>query len=327
VLAEVSGAADLFARAVSRAEIARALEVDVAFVSATHDDAVASVEELQSADIAAVWTVDGVFGRVARAIGWVEALRMSAAEPGSTTSFYLRRDLDRERERAEMRTRFLSLVSHEFRTPLTVIMSSCELLENYGDGWDESRRRAHFRRIQGSIADMTALLDNVSLLAKFDSGNHPVSRDSVLLADTLLAIADEARPFRKEGQELTTTTAPESAFAQVDPRLLHAVAVNLLANACRFSPSDAPVHASLRVVPEGVELVVSDRGPGIPPGEEELVWSAFERGSNSKGVPGSGLGLAIVRRCMELAAGRCELRAREGGGLEAVAVFPAGEPS
>jgi signal transduction histidine kinase len=123
---------------------------------------------------------------------------------------------------------------------------------------------------------------------------------------------------------LTTSAFPPSARAPVDSRLLRAVAVNLLANAFRFSPADAPVHASLRLVADGLELVVSDRGPGIPPGEEELVWAAFERGSNSRGVPGSGLGLTIVRRCMELAAGRSELRAREGGGLEAAAIFPFG---
>ena len=252
---------------------------------------------------------------------------MSSAGPGSSTSFFLRQDLEREKERTEMRSRFLSLVSHEFRTPLTVIMSSCELLENYGDGWDEARRKSHFRRIQGSIADMTALLDNVSLLSRFDSGNHPVSTDSISLADTLLAIADETAPFRKDGQELSISTFPESAVAPIDSRLLRAVATNLLANAFRFSPAGAPVHASLRLVPEGLELVVSDRGPGLPPGEEEVVWSAFERGSNSKGVPGSGLGLAIVRRCMELAAGCARLLPREGGGMDAVAFFPAKEPS
>jgi signal transduction histidine kinase len=249
---------------------------------------------------------------------------MTVAPTGSSTSAVLRVDLERERERTELRTRFLSLVSHEFRTPLTVILSSVELLENYGDGWNEIRRRSHFRRIQASIADMTALLDNVSLLAKFDSGNYAISPDSVPLADTLLAVAEETAPFRKEGQKLTTSVHPGSGAAVVDPRLLHAVATNLLANASRFSPADCIVHASLRLVPEGLELMVSDRGPGLVPGEEEIVWSAFERGSNAKGVPGSGLGLAIVRRCMELARGGIELRPREGGGLEAVAFFPSG---
>lgn len=248
---------------------------------------------------------------------------MNGSGAGSSTSFLLREDLERERERTEMRTRFLSLVSHEFRTPLTVIMSSCELLENYGDRWDQPRRASHFRRIHGSIADMTALLDNVSLLAKLDSGKYPVSTDSVSLAEILLAAADETAPIRKDGQELVATTFPESATVRVDSRLLRAVAANLLANAFRFAPAGTVVDAALRAVREGLELVVSDRGPGIPPGEEEVVWSTFERGSNAKGVPGSGLGLAIVRRCMELAAGRCELRAREGGGLDAVAFFPA----
>jgi signal transduction histidine kinase len=247
---------------------------------------------------------------------------MSGNGPGSSTTFALRIDLERERERNELQTRFLSLVSHEFRTPLTVILSSCELLESYGNGWHEDRRRTHFRRIQGSIAAMTTLLDNVSLLAKLDSGEFPISTDSVNLVQILGALSDETAPLRRDGQDLTTESIPESASARVDSRLLRAVAVNLLANAFRFSPEEASIHAFLRVVPEGLELVVSDRGAGIPPGEEDLLWSAFERGSNSKGVPGSGLGLAIVRRCMELAGGTAHFRPRNGGGLEAVALFP-----
>lgn len=247
---------------------------------------------------------------------------MTGMVPGSSTSFALRVDLERERERNELRTRFLSLVSHEFRTPLTVIMSSCELLENYGDGWDEARRRSHYRRIQGSIADMTALLDNVSLLARLDSGRHAVLTDSVILAQALREIAEECASFRKDGQTLTTGSVPESETFPLDSRLLRAVASNLLANAFRFSPDGSRVHAEFRPVPRGVELVVSDGGPGLPPGEEELLWAPFERGSNAKGVPGSGLGLAIVRRCMELAGGTARLLPREGGGLEAVAFFP-----
>ncbi len=252
---------------------------------------------------------------------------MNSSPMGSATSFALRVDLERERERTELRTRFLSLVSHEFRTPLTVILSSVELLENYGDGWDETRRRSHFRRIQASIANMTALLDNVSLLAKFDSGGYPLSTDSVRLSDVLQAVTEETAPFRKEGQELTVSVHPESGTAHVDSRLLHAVAANLLANASRFSPENTPVHAALSLLPEGLELLVSDRGPGLTPGEEDIVWSAFERGSNAKGVPGSGLGLAIVLRCMELAGGRVQLLPRDGGGLEAIAFFPTGASS
>jgi len=249
---------------------------------------------------------------------------MSGNGAGSSTTFALRIDLERERERNELQTRFLSLVSHEFRTPLTVILSSCELLESYGGAWEEDRRRTHFRRIQGSIAAMTALLDNVSLLAKFDSGCYQVLTDSVHLGEVLAALADETLPFRKEGQILTTEAIGESPSFPVDSRLLRAVASNLLANAFRFSPEGASIHAVLRVVPPGLELRVSDRGAGIPPGEEDLLWSAFERGSNSKGVPGSGLGLAIVRRCMELAGGEARLLPRDGGGLEAIAFFPFG---
>jgi len=222
--------------------------------------------------------------------------------------------------------RFLSLVSHEFRTPLTVILSSCELLESYGDSWERPRRQSHFRRIQESVATMSSLLDNVALLARFEAGGFRPVVDSVHLDDLLSSVEGEMAPILEPGRELSFSCGPDPGTVRTDQRLLRAVAVNLVSNALRFSPQDSPVHMGLRVLPEGLELSVSDRGPGLVPGEEERIWAPFERGSNSGGVPGSGLGLTIVRRCMALAGGRVSLDPRPGGGLEAVALFP-GEAS
>ena len=220
--------------------------------------------------------------------------------------------------------RFLSLVSHEFRTPLTVILSSCELLENYGDSWERPRRQSHYRRIQESVATMASLLDNVSLLSRFESGSYGLRVEPVHLDDVLSSVEGEVDPIRKPGQELSLSRHSGAGTVRTDPRLLRAVAGNLASNALRFSPDRSSVQVRLQVLPEGLELSVSDRGTGLPPGEEERLWAPFERGSNSAGIPGSGLGLAIVRCCMALAGGRISLLPREGGGLEAVALFPDG---
>lgn len=231
-------------------------------------------------------------------------------------------DLERERARSELRTRFLSLVSHEFRTPLTVILSSAELLESFSDTMAPVRRQSHFRRIQTAVATMTVLLDNVSLLARFEGGQHEFHPESVPLETALAGLVEEVEPFRKPGQILTRSAHPADAFGAVDLRILRAVALNLLSNALRFSPENTCVEIGLSALATGTELCVSDRGPGILPGEELRIWEPFERGTNAAGTPGSGLGLAIVRRCMDLSGGTAELRPREGGGLEARILFP-----
>jgi signal transduction histidine kinase len=221
-------------------------------------------------------------------------------------------------------SRFLSLVSHEFRTPLTVILSSCDLLENYGDSWEKPRRQSHFRRIQESVASMASLLDNVTLLSRLESGHQQVSPERISPDDLLSALDGEISPVVRTGQELVLSSLCGSEEVSADPRLLRAVLANLAVNALRFSPRDGKIEVRLRVLPEGFEVSVSDRGTGLPPGEEARLWAPFERGSNCGGIPGSGLGLAIVRRCMELSGGTVALSPREGGGLVAVALFPRG---
>jgi len=231
--------------------------------------------------------------------------------------------LARERALGEMRMRFLSLVSHEFRTPLTVILSSSELLEHYGWNWPEGKRQSHFLRIQGAVATMTTLLDNVAFLGRAESGRMENAPDAIGVARLVETVVEELSPLRGLSQEIKTEIVPSDLSARLDPRIVKAVLANLLSNALRFSPSDGTVTISVRLAENAVEFSVDDQGAGIPPAELDRVWEPFERGSNALGIPGSGLGLAIVRRCMELVGGTALHGPNPGGrGVRATASFP-----
>jgi signal transduction histidine kinase len=234
--------------------------------------------------------------------------------------------LERERALGEMRMRFLSLVSHEFRTPLTVILSSAELLEHYGEAWPETKRKSHFLRLQNAVTTMTTLLDNVSFLGRAESGKLENAPDRLSLRRMVDSICDDLSALRGPDQPVEIRVDPPDASVTFDPRILRAVLANLLSNALRFSPPSSPVAISVNVRPGTLEFEIDDRGAGIPAGESERVWEPFERGSNAIGIPGSGLGLAIVRRCMELVGGNAaHLPNPIGQGTRAVARIPLGD--
>jgi signal transduction histidine kinase len=237
----------------------------------------------------------------------------------------LSESLERERALGEMRMRFLSLVSHEFRTPLTVILSSSELLEHYGDAWPSTKRKAHFLRMQNAVTTMTTLLDNVSFLGRAESGKLENAPDALSVRRVVDSVCEDLSSLRSPDQPLEIRVDPPEISVDLDPRILRAVLANLVSNALRFSPVSSPVSISVQLRPGELELAIDDRGSGIPASESARVWEPFERGSNSLGIPGSGLGLAIVRRCMELVGGNAaHLPNPAGQGTRAVVRIPIG---
>ncbi len=234
--------------------------------------------------------------------------------------------LARERALGEMRMRFLSLVSHEFRTPLTVILSSAELLEHYGWNWPEAKRKSHFLRMQGAVANMTSLLDNVAFLGRAESGRLENAPDSLSVLQLVESVVEELAPLRGLGQEIEIQIQPESASVNLDGRIVRAVLSNFLSNALRFSPSLGTISILVQISENALELLVDDQGGGIPHLDASRVWEPFERGSNSMGISGSGLGLAIVARCMELVGGSATHQPNpHGKGTRSRAIFPLGE--
>jgi PAS domain S-box-containing protein len=234
----------------------------------------------------------------------------------------LLRALAREKELSQLKSDFVSLVSHEFRTPLGIIASSAEILRDYLGRLEEGERREHLESITKNVRRMAELMEEVLLLGRFEAGKidfKPLSLDLRLafhrLVDEVMSATGDRCPIRLELGDLP-------AEARADDRLLRHVFTNLLSNAVKYSGAGEPVE--FRVWREKAEAVavIRDRGIGIPDGDRPWLFQAFHRGRNVGQRPGSGLGLVVVKRCVELHGGRVELESHEGRGTTVMVRLP-----
>jgi len=225
----------------------------------------------------------------------------------------IRHALAREKELNELKSRFVTMASHEFRTPLTTILSSAELLEDYSSQWAEEKKRHHFQRIITAVKHMTGLLDDVLLIGKADAGKlefNPSSLDLIEFCRELV-----------EGMQITTTahriifrTQGDCANAYMDEKLLRQVLANLLSNAIKYSPRGGSVYFDLAAQQRTVVFRIQDEGIGIPGGDRDQLFHSFHRASNVGNISGTGLGLAIVKKSVDLHCGQIYVKSEVGVG-------------
>jgi PAS domain S-box-containing protein len=220
----------------------------------------------------------------------------------------MQKALVKEKELGELKSRFVSATSHEFRTPLTSIMSSAELLEHYGHRYGDEKKQEILRRIQTSVKYMSNMLDDILVFGRADAGKlqfNPVPLD--LVAESREAL--EEIKFQLNGQhqaEFTVKGLPVETM--VDPNSLKRILLNLLSNAIKYSPRGGLIGLDLTYSPEGrVEIRVSDQGIGILPEDQGHVFEVFHRGRNVGLLAGTGLGLSIVKQSVDQHNGAIEV--------------------
>jgi len=231
--------------------------------------------------------------------------------------------LAQQRELNDLRSRFVSMTSHEFRTPLATILSSAELLRFYGERMDASERNEVIQSIESGVQRMTRMLDRVLVLGRSEAGMLefkplplclvPLCED--VLAETRAAAADSPCDIRLFAPE----DLPESLL---DEKLLRHVLGNLLTNAIKYSPQGGLVTLTVDRTGDEWVLSVSDQGIGIPADEQEHVFSSFHRASNVGDIKGTGLGLAIVKNAVELHGGRISVSSEAGQGSTFTVCLP-----
>lgn len=234
----------------------------------------------------------------------------------------LRIALNAEKELNQLKSSFVSMVSHEFRTPLEVILSSSNIIDRYLDRLPADKRKAQLRAIRKSVARMNDLIEDVLFLGKFDAAGmacHPTPVD--LAAFCGRAIAEIESAVSRPGAIRLLVENLEGG-AQADEGLLHHILTNLLSNALKYSPPEAPVE--LIVTRDGLNarFTIRDRGRGIPAADHSRLFTAFYRGSNVGQTQGSGLGLVIVKRCVDLHNGAIECQSAEGQGATFIVTLP-----
>lgn len=220
--------------------------------------------------------------------------------------------LARERELGELKTRLLSMASHEFRTPLAAILSSAELIGHYGDKIGPEEQRSIMADLVAAARRMQLMLEDMLTLGQAEAGRftfQPRPADVEALCRQAMA---EVRSVHA-GHALVLDVR-QGGVRPVDARLVQYILTNLLTNACKYSPEGSEVTLGLDCAADGLRFSVSDQGIGIPPDDLPHLFESFRRGGNAGNRPGSGLGLAIVRRCAELHGGQVSVVSTLGSG-------------
>lgn len=215
----------------------------------------------------------------------------------------IRRALENEKELNELRSRFTAIVSHEFRTPLGIIMSAVELLRNYHDRLDAARRGELCADIHDATRRMADLMEQVLVLGRADAGKLSFSPMPLDLAALCARLTDEALSASVRKCPVLMEIGSDLYGATADEPLLRHVFSNLLSNAAKYSPAGSPVEFNVRRDGDDAIFTVSDRGIGIPEEDQPRLFEAFHRARNVAEIPGTGLGLLITKRCVELHGG------------------------
>ncbi len=223
--------------------------------------------------------------------------------------------VERQRELNDLRSRFVSMTSHEFRTPLAAILSAQDLLKMYGDRIPESEKLELLGLIESGVKRMTSMLERVLLLGQVDANMlefQPTKLNLEMLCDELVADARNQHPG--SNCKIVVNFQSSGSDGWYDEKLLRHIFSNLLSNAIKYSPDGGEV--CMRVHAQGAHTVfeISDQGIGIPPGEENALFNSFHRASNVGAIPGTGLGLAIVKQSVDLHGGSISVVSATGQG-------------
>jgi PAS domain S-box-containing protein len=235
----------------------------------------------------------------------------------------LQRALQNERKLGEMRSNFFSMTSHQFRTPLSTILLSAELLLKYGPRWDDQKRSEHLGRIQDASKRLNSMLEDILVIGRVESGRYVCTpKDFDLIAFCGQSIHEISTNDRNE-HELIFQHTQDNVSVYLDPEVMHRVIDNLLSNAIKYSPKGTQVTVNVKMEDHHVLLEVADQGIGIPERDLKFLFQPFQRGSNAGDFPGTGIGLTIIQKSVELMNGSVSLKSKEGQGTTFMVRFPA----
>jgi signal transduction histidine kinase len=229
--------------------------------------------------------------------------------------------LDKEKQLNEIKSRFVSMASHEFRTPLTTVMSSASLLTKYTKEEEQEKRNRHIERIKSSVDHLNDILNDFLSLGKLNEGKiepHPELFD---LHELIADVVDGMKELTRKGQSIRQEAANGITIA-TDKKMLRNILVNLISNAIKFSGEDKPIIVEAGIEKDQLRLSVKDQGIGIPSADQEHLFSSFFRSANAVNVQGTGLGLHIVKRYTDLLQGSVKLESELNKGTTVIIYLP-----
>ena len=243
--------------------------------------------------------------------------------PLKQTEIKIKRNLQKERELNRMKFRFVSMASHEFRTPLSTILSSVSLISRYTKEEDQAKRDKHINRIKSSISNLTIILNDFLSIEKLESGRITVKTETFDLNHICAQVIEDLRGVLKKGQDIHFAPAQHVHMVSLDKQLLGNAIINLLSNASKYSDEDQEIVLKIeRAADQSFSIHVIDRGIGIPESEQEHLFERFFRAQNALNIQGTGLGLNITKKYTELMGGHISIQSGEGIGTHIQLNFP-----
>jgi PAS domain S-box-containing protein len=229
--------------------------------------------------------------------------------------------LNKEKELNELKTRFVSMASHEFRTPLTTMMSSLSLVTKYGEQNDRENQSKHVQKIKTSINNLTDILNDFLSVSKLEEGKVENMPEGLLIQNYISEVISEIKTMATNGQMLSQAhTGNETA--SIDKKLLKNVLFNLISNAIKFSRENGRIEISSHVSNSALKITVKDNGIGISKVDQQHLFERFFRGHNATHIQGTGLGLNIVSRYVELMNGTIHFESEEQKGTIFTIIIP-----
>ncbi|MEM6878114.1 MAG: PAS domain-containing sensor histidine kinase [Bacteroidota bacterium] len=225
----------------------------------------------------------------------------------------LREALQKEKELGQLKSRFVSLVSHEFRTPLTTVMSSADLIAAYDQTDQQDKRQKHVNRIRQSVEALTNILNDLLSISSLEEGGVRSNFETFSLSELIQELKDQLQALLKPNQQLTFE---QNGFDLVfnDKDILRRILTNLLSNGIKYSPSGTEVSCRVTHEDDILQIEVKDHGIGIPSVDQDHLFTRFFRAGNVENIQGTGLGLNLVKRYLELLNGEIGFESIEGKG-------------
>lgn len=222
--------------------------------------------------------------------------------------------LGRERELNDLKSKFVSIASHEFRTPLSTVLSSASLIDQYNDRKEHEKVKKHVQRIKSSVNHLTSILNDFLSLGKLEEGKIDVIKEPLMIEEFLKEVQEEILPTLRAGQQLEIRCEGAAIEIFSDARILRHILFNLISNASKYSEAGKPIYVMCQPDEGALLFIIRDEGIGIPQEDKKHMFDRFFRASNAGNVQGTGLGLNIVRRYVELLGGSISFVSEHGKG-------------
>jgi PAS domain S-box-containing protein len=230
--------------------------------------------------------------------------------------------LEKERELNNLKSRFISTASHEFRTPLATIMSSVSLTGKYAESMDKNNMFKHIDRVKNSVNHLTDILNDFLSLDKLEEGAVLANPEYLGLNELISTIADEIKSIAKAGQRIGFTGLLDNDQIFIDKRILKNIMFNLISNAIKYSNENTNIDIKLSRDANSLTIEIKDQGIGIPLEDQAHIFERFYRANNSGNMQGTGLGLNIVKKYVEILKGDIQFKSVPEKGTKFTLKFP-----